>query len=82
MELQFVHSLWMVYLADRISLCSPLKRVFYRQNALEGKWHTGKVADEEKEQNSEAEMPDFRQSGHRQFFLYHDVIKHALQSNL
>ena len=42
MELQFVHSPWMVYLADHISLCGPLKRVFYRQNALEGKWHTFK----------------------------------------
>ena len=54
------------------------KRVFYLRNTFEGNetYLKGKV--EEKEQTSEAEMPDFRQSGHRQFFLYHDVIKHGL----
>ena len=70
----------MVYLADLILLCGPLTskgcftfEILLKENET---YLKGKV--EEKEQTSEAEMPDFRQSGHRQFFLYHDVIKHGL----
>ena len=43
-ELQFVRSLWIVYLADQYFTVLPtkFKKVFYRQNTLEGKWNTFK----------------------------------------
>ena len=60
-EFPFVRSLWLVFLADRILLYGPLNskacfivKMLLKENETLLK---GKVANEGKEQNSEAEMP-------------------------